>query len=237
MCGRYALGQGEEHLVTLFDVDQVIDRGFSGSWNIAPSHGVPVIMERYEVPDAPRPSQRGEVHRQLRCLEWGLIAHWSRDDSHPMINARAETITEKPTFRSAARKRRCLVPATGYYEWQPCPQGKEPWFFSAGPDDPVMAFAGVYEAWRSGPDQPWRRTVAILTRPAADAHGHIHDRSPLIVPASRFADWLAPDPLEGADVRRLIVSLPEPRLTPRRVSRAVGSVANNSPDLVTGIEP
>lgn len=235
MCGRYALWQGEDALIDLFGVDEVVDVGFRGSWNIAPSAVVPVIMERYEDDTASAPSKRGAIRRQLRGLEWGFVPHWARSFDRPLINARAETITEKPTFRSAVRKRRCLVPANGYFEWQAGATGKQPWFFSGGEGDPVLAFAGVYEAWRGGEGQPWRRTVAILTRSAPDALGEIHDRCPLVVPPSLWKQWWDPDQCDDAQVRRLIAAIPEPVLMPRPVSRAVGNVANNSPDLVEGL--
>ncbi|MDU0969276.1 MAG: SOS response-associated peptidase [Actinomycetaceae bacterium] len=235
MCGRYALWAGEEHLATLFDIDEVVDPGFTGSWNVAPGQGVPAVMERYADPHATAPSKRGEGKRQLRCLQWGFIPHWAKSDSRPMINARAETLTEKPSFRDAAHKRRCLIPANGYFEWQQEQGGKQPWFLSAGEGDPLLAFAGLYEAWRPGEGQPWVRTCAIVTRSAPDAIGQIHDRCPLVVPQDMWADWLDPRPLESPEVRRMIDAIPVPELTPRKVSRAVGNVANNSPDLVAEI--
>lgn len=236
MCGRYALGVGEEDVRVHFSIDAVIDPGLVPSWNIAPSHGVAAVMERFEHPDAATPAGRGERIRQLRCLTWGFVPHWAKTPGRAMINARAETLPDKPSFRSAGLKRRCLVPASGYYEWQDTPAGKQPWFLSAGEGDPLLAFAGIYEAWRGGPGEPWLRSVAIVTRSAPDAIGHIHDRCPLVVPTHLWTQWLDPNPLERSDLRRLIDAIPDPLLRPRPVSREVGNVASNHPGLVESIE-
>lgn len=235
MCGRYALWEGEENLQSTFAIDDLVDPGWVASWNVAPSQSVPVIMERYEDAHATTPAKRGQCRRQLRGLTWGFVPSWAKAPDRPMINARAETLTEKASFRVAARKRRCLVPANGYYEWQVESGGKQPWFLSAGEGDPPLGFAGVYEAWREGPGAPWLRSVAIVTRAAPDALGHIHDRCPVVVPSDLWGPWLDPDLCEDADVRRLLGEIPAPGLHPRRVSRAVGNVRNNDADLVAPI--
>ena len=129
----------------------------------------------------------GEPSRRLETARWGLVPVWAKTRSvgSRAINARSETVLEKPTFRSAAVKRRALVPADGYYEWEVTADGKIPTYLHPE-DDTLLAFAGLYEFWRDpdvpdGEDGEWLMTTTILTRPAADALGHIHDRMPVIV--------------------------------------------------------
>lgn len=269
MCGRFTLFADDDELVSLFDIDLLLGEHIP-SWNEAPSQQVRVVMER-EVPDGvspdeptgPRPTDtRGtssppmqtvggnplaaaygtRIERQLRLLDWGLVPSWSKPPLRPMINARAETLTVKPSFRAAAARRRCLVPANGYFEWQaPAPgaRGKQPWFLSAGEGDPVVAFAGIYEAWRDpqgGPDAPWLLTCAIITRSAPDALGEIHDRMPVVVPPQLWDAWLDPRATGRDQVDGILAAIPAPMLVPRRVGQAVGNVRNDGPELVEPID-
>lgn len=163
---------------------------------------------------------------------------WSktRKPRASMINARSETLVTKPAFRAAAGRRRALVPALGYYEWQQTAGGKVPHFLH-GASNELLAFAGLYEIWRD-PDLPddhpdaWLWTTTIITRPATDALGHIHDRCPVIVQPDLYADWLDCSTGDPAAARELVDEIPEPRLESRIVSRAVGAVRNNGPELI-----
>lgn len=268
MCGRFSLFADDEELVSLFDIDLLLGE-HAPSWNEAPSQRIRVVMDRVvaDDPHNPAPAHPGDpggqggapspmtvvggdptapahathVERQLRLLEWGLVPSWAKPPLRPVINARAETLTTKPSFRAAAAKRRCLVPANGYFEWQAVAgtRGKQPWFLSQGDGDPVMAFAGIYEAWRDaagGDDAPWLLTCAIVTRFAPDALGEIHDRMPVVVPPGSWDAWLDPDLNERARVEDLLRSLPAPALMPRRVGRAVGNVRNDGPELIDPVE-
>lgn len=254
MCGRFAQATGERGLIDAFSIHQVMAAELGPSWNLAPTHPAYVVLERYETPETESgPAGPPVLQRQLRTLRWGLIPSWAKERSigARMINARSETVTEKPSFRTAARKRRCLVPAAGYYEWQKLETGsrprKQPYFLHGGELDtapgsePLLAFAGLYEAWRDPtlpedhPD-PWLRTFTILTRPATDALGHIHDRSPVLVPPELHGDWLDPELTERAEVESLLAAIPEPHLSPRPVSPAVGNVGNNGAHLIEPIE-
>lgn len=264
MCGRFSLFADDDELVALFDIDLLLGE-HSPSWNEAPSRQIRAVLER-EVPDDPAPAgpradeggggtpssgavvggnptvpaHATHVERQLRLLEWGLVPSWAKTPLRPMINARAETLTSKPSFRNAAARRRCLVPANGYFEWQ-APEGtrgKQPWFLSRGDGDPVMAFAGIFEAWRDpagGEDAPWLLTCAIVTRSAPDALGEIHDRMPVVVPPDLWEAWLDPETTERDRVDDLLASIPAPALVPRRVGRAVGNVRNDGPDLIAPV--
>ncbi|MDI2035943.1 hypothetical protein PJL15_03077 [Paenarthrobacter nitroguajacolicus] len=141
---------------------------------------------------------------------------------------------EKSSFRSAALKRRAIVPAEGYYEWQKTEDGKKIPNYLFSEKEPLLGFAGLYEFWPD-PELPeddperWMLSCTVLTTTTQDALGYVHDRSPVIIPKERFAEWLDPDLTDKADVRHLLDSLPEPTLTPRIVSTRVNSVRNNGP--------
>jgi putative SOS response-associated peptidase YedK len=234
MCGRYAQTRAADAIERDLIVDQVLGEHrtpspeITPSWNVAPTHEVPVVLERVE-DDRPR--------RRLRTARWGLVPSWAKDVSigSRMINARSETLLEKPAFRKAAARRRALVPMDGYYEWQAHEHGpKTPFFLHA---DAPLAAAGLYELWRDparADDDParWLWTVTIVTRPATDALGHIHDRCPVLLPPDAWDDWLDPAITAADEVGAMLVHLPEPHLVPREVSRAVGDVANDGPGLV-----
>lgn len=244
MCGRYALWAQTKDLQQLFEPDLLVD-GWDGSWNAAPGQALPVVFERYETIAPPSGEFSGKkLVRRLQNLEWGLIPAWAKQP-RAMINARLETIAEKPSFAQNLRYRRCLVPANGYYEWQQLRGRKQPYFFSQAPADPLMAFAGIYDAWREvvhgggtggGEAGRWRRTFAIITQAAPDSLGHIHDRTPLIIPEYVWDRWLDPEVTQVRSVLRMIEAMERIPLIPRPVSRAVGSVRNNGPQLVEQIE-
>lgn len=223
-------------LVAAFDVAEAIDRDLEPSYNVAPTDEVPLVMERKASDDGGAPT------RELATARWGLVPSWSKDakSGARLINARMETIMQKPSFRQAASKRRALVAADGYFEWQQTPEGKVPTYLH-GEDNEILAFAGLYEYWPDPtvPDgQPgkWLRTCTVITTRATDALGHIHDRTPLIVPPGLYADWLDVGTTSTADVQMLLDSMPEPRLVPRVVGTRVNSVRNNGPDLIEPAE-
>ncbi|MDR3360421.1 MAG: SOS response-associated peptidase [Bifidobacteriaceae bacterium] len=240
MCGRFADYYETEELVEEFEVD-LVAHAPEPSWNIAPTAQIAVVR-------ATAPEGKPWL-RELRGARWGLVPSWSKDAAGAarLINARSETVTVKPSFRAAARGRRALIPAAGYYEWQSGPSGVKTPYFLHPPQDRPVAMAGLYEWWRpptaAGAAQsgvPGERAEAlfsatVITRAATDSTGRIHDRMPLMVPREAWADWLDPDLRDPNDVRALIASLPDPELVPRRVSRAVGSVKNNGPDLIAPV--
>ncbi len=235
MCGRYANSASTASLYGLFGVDEVIGEDVAPSWNIAPTDAVRGIVLR---------TPRGDDHeaaaqvKQLRTLRWGLVPSWSasRAGAAKLINARQETVTVKPAFKTAAARRRCLLPADGYYEWQKTADGKIPHFLHA-PDGDQLAFAGLYELW---PDpalpeddpQRWLWSCTVITRQATDILGEIHERCPVIVPAGMRDAWLDCSTGDAAIARRLLDAMPEPQLEPRVVSAAVNSVRNDGPDLI-----
>jgi putative SOS response-associated peptidase YedK len=242
MCGRYASFREDQAIADEFAVATVADdvRLLPPSWNVAPTDGVRMVVERAD-------RATGEITRQLRVARWGLVPSWAKDPSvgSRMINARVETVADKPAFARPFASRRALLPADGYYEWQAGPEPpagsprsrrtpKQPFWIHPSDGD-VAALAGLYEFWRDptkADDDPdrWLVSVAVVTRPATDALAPIHDRQPLILPADAWSAWL--DPALGADDARELLDVPPPPLTATPVSTRVNTVANNSPDLV-----
>ena len=215
MCGRYADAL-EGAIVDWFDV-QVVTGRKEPSRNVSPTQSVWVVVE-----DAAA-AHRAEapVARELRLARWGLVPSWaSAPASRPLINARAETVTAKPSFRAAAARRRAIVPAAGYYEWVGGPGGKTPFFLHAA-GEPVLGFAGLYEWWRV-PDglalpaavDGWLCSATIVTRPATDGLGQIHDRMPVVVPRGLVDAWLDPGLTSLDEVDALLGAMPGPVLTP-----------------------
>lgn len=225
MCGRYASSASQELLEDVFELDEVVALP-PASWNIAPTDQVPAVIER-DGQDGPR--------RKLVALTWGLVPSWSRDarGGARLINARVETVATKPAFRRAFAARRCLLPADGYYEWEETgvvERGKplkQPYFIHPT-DGGLLAMAGIYEFWKV-PDGTWLTTCSVITTTAADQLGRKHERMPMVVAPAAWDDWLAPG--FGGDPHELL-QIPALDLSAHRVSRAVGSVANNGPELV-----
>ncbi|MEZ5097237.1 MAG: SOS response-associated peptidase [Nocardioides sp.] len=245
MCGRYASSRRPEDLVEEFEVgDDRVARPLAADYNVAPTKEVYAVVER-TARDAP---QDAPALRQLRTLTWGLVPSWAKDPAigSRMINARMETVAEKPAYRRAFARRRCLLPADGYYEWYPTAQVsargkpvKQP-FFIHPRDGGILAMAGLYELWRDpsrAEDDPerFRWTCTILTTQAEDSLGQIHDRMPLMVEPERRAAWLDPHRTGGDDLLELLVPAAPGRLEAYPVSTQVNSVRNNGPDLVVPV--
>lgn len=230
MCGRYVMSRATGDLLSYFDAKEVEGSPPPPSWNVAPTQDVPIIAEKLH---------DDELDRRLLIARWGLVPSWAKDIKigSKLINARSETILEKPSFRKAAITRRALIPAEGYYEWQKTEDGKKIPHYLFSETDNLLAFAGLYEFWPDPSlpeDDPgrWLLSCTVLTTTAHDTLGHVHDRAPVIIPPDMFADWLDPGTTDKADVQSILDSLPEPVLTPRIVSDRVNSVRNNGPELV-----
>jgi putative SOS response-associated peptidase YedK len=240
MCGRYVNVASTADLTSEFEVEETVGEDLPPSWNIAPTDPVRAIMKRRRHGR----STDATAVRQLRTLRWGLVPNWSKTSSGgaKMINARVETVTTKPAFKSAAARRRCLCPALGYYEWQRTDTARKVAHFLHGPDDELLAFAGLYELWPNpilpddDPDK-WLWTCTIITQPATDLLGHIHDRCPVIVPAQLQEAWLDCGSDDPQVARSLLAQMPEARLQPDVVSTAVGNVRNNGPELIEPAAP
>ena len=180
MCGRYVVAYDPETLVSGFSLVRV--QPFPKRWNVAPQSAVPVVHETRE----------GE--RIAELMRWGLVPHWAKDDKlgAKLNNARAEGIEGKPSFRQALRRRRCLLPASGFYEWQALPSGKQPWYITPT-TSPLFAMAGLFEAWRApgaADDAPWMLTCCVITTEPNALMAGIHDRMPVMLAAQDWAAWL-----------------------------------------------
>ena len=209
-------------------------------YNVAPTKPVYAVLERTSAAGDDHPARgTGPAERELRVVRWGLVPFWAKDPKigGRMINARAETVADKPAFRRAFAQRRCLLPADGYYEWQAQAGGpKQPMYISQKNGRP-LAFAGLYELWRdpavAGADpDAWLWTATIITTSAPDEIGVIHDRMPMIIDPERWADWLDPAASDPADVRGLLVPAAVSGLRTYPVSVLVNSVRNNGPQLI-----
>ncbi|SDE22945.1 Putative SOS response-associated peptidase YedK [Blastococcus fimeti] len=236
MCGRYAASRKPEDLALEFEaVPAGGQPPVPADYNVAPTKDVHVVRWKKER-DA-EGALTGGGHRELRAVRWGLVPSWAKDVSigNRMINARVESLTDKPAFRTAARTRRCLVPADGWYEWakrldRP---GKQPYFITPQ-DGSVLALAGLWEVWGRGEDRLY--TCTVVTSPAVGALHEIHDRMPLVLPRDRWADWLDP---AREDLEQLVEPTPPEvveALELRPVSTAVNNVANNGRALTERAE-
>ena len=221
MCGRYASSANPDDLAGYFRVEEPPEEVLPPSYNVAPTDPVYVVVER-------------KGTRQLKVVRWGLVPSWAKDPKvgARFINARRETVAEKPAFRAAYQRRRCLVPADGYFEWQPQGGTKQPYFLVARDRRP-LAMAGLYEVWK-GPDDRYLWTCTVITTEAADELGHIHDRTPLLVPEDAWVRWLDPE-VEDPGPDLLVPGTPG-FLDAWPVSTAVGNVRNNGPELVEPVQ-
>jgi putative SOS response-associated peptidase YedK len=236
MCGRYAASRRAEDLVLEFEAVRAEDQPpLAADYNVAPTKDVYVVRHKKERDAEGRPTGGG--HRELRSVRWGLVPSWAKDASvgNRLLNARVESLTEKPAFRKAAATRRCLVPADGWYEWAKRldSPGKQPYYVTPQ-DGSVLAFAGLWEVWGRGEDRLY--TCTIVTAPAVGELTEIHERMPLVLPRDRWGAWLDP-------AREDVAELTDPTplevveaLELRPVSPAVNNVANNGRELLARAE-
>jgi putative SOS response-associated peptidase YedK len=244
MCGRYASSRQPEDLVEEFEIRNPDLPSLEPDFNVAPTKEVYAVVER---PPSGEKGARDESQpeRQLRVLTWGLVPFWAKDPAvgNRMINARMETVAEKPAYRRAFEKRRAILPADGYYEWYPTQEHtlagkprKQPYFIRPA-DGGVLAMAGLYEIWRDpdkAEDDPtrFRWTCTVLTTSAEDSLGHIHDRMPLMLSPERYDEWLDPRKNDKDDLLALLEPAAPGRLEAFPVSTLVSNVRNNGPELV-----
>lgn len=242
MCGRYAASREPSALVEEFDVEVPPAVELPARYNIAPTNEVYVVRDG-------KPDEAEHHPRRLDVARWGLVPSWAKDPSigNRMINARAETVAEKPAYRRALASRRCLLPADGFYEWQSPPEGaltpagkkpaKQPYFLHPA-DGTGLAMAGLYEWWRDpaveDADDPaaWLLSTTIITTAARDNVGRIHDRMPVAVLPEHRSAWLDPA-TPGTDVlAELLAPTPSGFWDIYPVSTAVNSVRNQGPQLL-----
>ena len=216
MCGRYAITTAPEAIRQLFGYLE--QPNWPPRYNVAPTQPVPIV-------------RMAEGKRQLALVRWGLIPAWVKDPRafSLVINARGESVLDKPAFRNAMKYRRCLFPADGFYEWKRAGERKQPYFVRLKSGQP-LAFAGLWESWM-GPNGEEMETAAIVTTAASRSIAHIHDRMPVIVPPEGFDFWL--DPKVDAEMATAVIQPAKDELLEcYPVSSAVNRTVNDSAELL-----
>jgi putative SOS response-associated peptidase YedK len=219
MCGRYASFIPADRLHRMFRTVNPTPN-LKPTWNMAPTREAPVVRLHPET-----------KQRHLDLLRWGLVPHWVKDlkATRQPINARAETLATTPMFRDAFTRRRCLVPADAFYEWQVTEAGKHPWAIAREDGDP-MVFAGLWEGWR-GPDATVLRSFTIVTTTANTTLRSLHERMPVILEAADWPLWLGEAEGEAASLLRPS----DAALRTWRVGTAVNNVRNDAPELLAAV--
>jgi len=229
MCGRFVSARKRLELLEEFAATRdAVGADREPDYNVAPTKRIYTVLEHKD-------------ERELRLVRWGLVPSWAKDASGGarMINARSETVAVKPSFRAAFAKRRCLIPADGYYEWITEGKAKKP-FYIYRTDGGLLAFAGIYELWRNSQvpedhEDAWYWSGSIITTQATDEIGRIHDRTPMTIAPESWADWLNP----ANNDKELMLAVMRPATTSgagglesHPVSTDVNSVRNNGPSLI-----
>jgi putative SOS response-associated peptidase YedK len=232
MCGRFVSARKRAELLEEFAVQRdAVAADREPDYNVAPTKRIYTVLDRQD-------------ERELRLVRWGLVPTWAKDTKGGarLINARAETVAVKPAFRAAFARRRCLIPADGYYEWQTENAGskaKQP-FYIYRTDGGILAFAGIYELWKN-PEVPedhedaWYWSASIITTDATDEIGRIHDRTPMVIAPADWTEWLDPANREKEHLLKTMhpaMTSGSGGLTARPVSTTVNSVRNNGPELI-----
>jgi putative SOS response-associated peptidase YedK len=217
MCGRYTVISAPEALRALFRYAE--QPNFPPRYNVAPTQPIAIV-------------RLVEGKRQFALVRWGLLPSWVKDPKTftLLINARGESAAEKPAFRAAMKRRRCLIPADGFYEWQAAGERKRPYYVRAKSGAP-LAFAGLWETW-TGPNGEELETAAIVTTTANRTLKPIHERMPVIVPPDGFDLWLDAANVDATTAAALIAPAPEGLLEAYEISTAVNRTANDNPKLL-----
>jgi putative SOS response-associated peptidase YedK len=219
MCGRFVGYRGIAELKSVFPID-LVEAKVSSNYNVAPTQNVLSII-------------RKDNSNVLTGLYWGLVPFWAKDTKigYRMINARAETVASKPAFRNAFKKRRCLIPADGFYEWKGKAGKKQPMYITL-PDEGPFAFAGLWEIWdRDEEAEKPLMSCTILTTDASPSIEHIHNRMPVILNSAAYQGWMNQEMTE-IDLDNILEKKIHKEFSFRPVSKAVNSVKNNSPELI-----
>ena len=220
MCGRFTLSQPNNAIASAFNIAQIPP--LEPRYNIAPTQLIPSILS----------ASGGE--KQLQMLRWGLIPSWAKDDkiSAKLINARAETVSEKPSFKAAFKRRRCLIIADGFYEWQRQEKKKQPYYFRLQ-NAQLFAFAGLWEQWKS-PDEDIINSCTILTTEANDLLRPIHDRMPVILESKDYGLWLDSE-AQQPQLQQLLRPYQADLMTSYTVSTKVNNPKNNTPECINSL--
>jgi putative SOS response-associated peptidase YedK len=223
MCGRFVSTTGASVLAAHFGAETIVG-DVPSRWNIAPTAQVWVVRQH-------------DRSRVLETMRWGLVPSWADDPAvgNRMFNARAETLTQRPAYRSAARKRRCVVPADGFYEWAAVPgsRRKQAWYFHHADDSP-LAMAGLWEVWQPGPDGAGAlHTCTVVTTEADAVVSPIHHRMPAILAGDAINQWLSHDTSHPDDVEAVLSTTRPPSLVSHPVGIEVNNARSDGPGLLT----
>lgn len=223
MCGRYASLTPPEAMRQMFRTTNAVPN-FPARWNVAPTQDILVVRFNPET-----------GARSLDVVRWGLIPHWAKDASigAKLINARAEGLADKPSFRDAYRRRRCLIPADAFYEWKAGTRPKQPYAIRPAGGG-LFAFAGLWENWRD-PAGEWVRTAVIVTTTANAAVAELHDRMPVVIRPEHWPEWLGEVPASPDDLAALLAPVLADAVEVYPVGAAVSSVRNEGPELLAPV--
>lgn len=221
MCGRYSLFTTQESLADRFGFDLFEEMEWIERYNIAPSQNVLAIV-------------KSEIGNRAGMLRWGLIPSWAKDPKigYKMINARAETVAEKPSFKKLLKRRRCLIPADGFYEWKKEGASKQPYRFQLKTKEP-FAFAGLWDRWEN--DGEILHTCTIITTEANAVVSGIHDRMPVILTRDGEKIWLDRSIEDEHDVKSLLIPFPEEKMESYTISSLVNSPKNDSKEILNSL--
>lgn len=221
MCGRFTLRQTTEAIAETFQLSDIDEQSLNSQYNISPTQTVATI--------------RKDSQRHLKWLRWGLIPSWAKDESigNRLINARAETLIEKPSFRSAFKNRRCLILADGFYEWQKTEKQKQPYYFQLK-GGKSFAFAGLWETWQPSEGEAIT-SCTIITTEANDIVKPIHDRMPVILSPDAYDQWLDPKAKSPEILSPFLKPYDAQAMETYPVSRAVNSPSYNQSDCIKSI--
>jgi putative SOS response-associated peptidase YedK len=251
VCGRFVTKTAVADLAERLQIDDVRAPETGSNYNVTPRAEVAIVAAN----GAPRPNEFGSqadadliaaterVQRVLDRVRWGLVPSWAKDLSigDKMINARSETIREKPAFKRAFTKRRCIIPVDGFYEWKRVGtrKAKQPVFIHSTTPDALLTFAGVYEVWRdkTDPEAPWIRTCSIITTSANKTIEPIHNRMPVLLEPHQFDEWLDPSNHDVDSLAEMLVPSADDAIQYYPVRLLVNKAANNFAELLEPAPP
>lgn len=225
MCGRFTNEADQKAIEKEFKVGKLNKLSFEPRYNIAPTNMIDAVLE-------------SKSERILTVLKWGLIPSWAKDDAigNKLINARAETLSEKPSFKNAFRSRRCIIPASGFYEWAKKGSGaKQPYYFYLKDKD-VFGFAGLWEEWLDKESGELVDTCTIITTEANAVLEPVHDRMPVILKPEDYDEWLDETEKNTERLQKLLVPFPASKMASHPVSKAVNSPTYDGPELIKNSE-
>jgi len=244
MCGRFVVARTIGEISLIFEADEVLGDYELPSYNLAPTQSVPILVDRaFERDEDGNPL--GELSREFHSARWGLVPRWSKSvaEMSPLFNARIETLFEKPSFKDAVLRRRCLIPASGYFEWQVDSAGaKRPIYINAG-EEGMFAFAGIYEWWAdpakaAGDPSRWLLSASIVTKAAAPELAHIHDRNPVLLSPDTLDEWLDPSADATPELLEAVAAVSDEIAGEAlfyEVGAEVGKVGSNGPTLIRSV--